>query len=250
MESLAGKAVVITGASSGIGEAIAVALGGQGAKLTLTARRAERLEAVAAAVREAGGEALVAPADARDEAALLGVFEAHDEAWGRLDVLVNNAGLGRSASLHDGATENWRLMLDINVMALCIASREALARFPESGGHVLNISSIAAYKVTRSGGFYAGTKHMVRALTEGLRAELRGRESPSRVSAISPGFVQTEFLGQFMGGDHAKAQEFYETKFAQVLRPQDIAAIALQVLQAPRHVEVHDILVRPTDQEG
>ncbi len=243
---LTGKRALVTGASSGIGAAIARAFGARGMRVALTARRRARLEQVAAEVRDAGGEALVVPADARQEDALLAVFAAVDEAWQGLDVLVNNAGLGRDASLHDGATEAWREMLDVNVLAVAISTREALARFPEEGGHIVNIGSMSSHRVPPSGNFYSATKFAVKVLSELTRLELRAKGSPSRVSQISPGFVETEFF-EAMTGDPEAAQEVI-ARIGTVLSAEDIARSVLHVLEAPPHVSIHDVWLRPTDQ--
>lgn len=241
------KAAIITGASAGIGRAVARALARHGCRVTLTARRGDQIDQLAGAIIDLGGQALAVPADIRDEAALTRVFEASQKRWGRLDILINNAGIGRKAPLHGGATEGWRAMWEVNVLGLSIATREALARFnPQSGGHVVNISSMAGHRVPPGGGFYAATKHAVRALTEVLRGELRANGSRSRVSAISPGFVDTEFFLGYHEGDQAKARE--SVSHYKVLDPDDVAASVIHVITAPDHVAIHDMLMRPSEQ--
>lgn len=244
---LTGKVALVTGASSGIGKSIALALGRRGAGVTLVARRAERLEEVAAEMRHAGGEAFVAPADVRSEEELCRSFDESQSHWGRLDALVNGAGVGRSETYRDGPSEAWREMLEVNVLALAVASREALRRFdPAQGGHIVNISSMAGHRVPPGGGFYAVTKFAVRALTETLRLQLRATGSPSRVSAISPGLVDTDFFQNFDERDRAKARE--RLSQLRVLDPDDVAAAVVYVLEAPAHVAIHDILLRPNEQ--
>lgn len=243
------KVAMITGASSGIGAATAKALAAEGVKVALLARRREPMEATAGEIGDSG-EVLIQPTDLRDEAALLAAFKAVDERFGRLDILINNAGLARPVSLHDGESEAFREMWEVNVHALTIATREALARFPEEGGHLVNISSMSGHRVPPGGGgaFYSATKFAVRALTEGVRAELRARKSRSRVTAVSPGFVETNFFNA-MYGDPARGQEVLD-RFDKMLQPEDIAAQILHTLKAPPHVSIHDILLRPTEQSS
>jgi NADP-dependent 3-hydroxy acid dehydrogenase YdfG len=243
--SLGGKAALVTGASSGIGAAVAVALGGRGARVALAARRVERIEEVAARVRAAGGEAAVMPADLRDEEAVRTVVAWTRERFGRLDALVNNAGLAIDAPLSGGVPAAWRHMWELNVHALAVATSEALRRFPPEGGHVVHISSMAGHRVPPGGGFYAATKFAVRALTEALRQELRAAGSPHRVSAISPGFVETEFMDVFHGGAEEARLRHHPYRY---LDPEDVARAVLHVLEAPPHCEVHDVLLRPRDQ--
>lgn len=244
---LSGKASIVTGASSGIGEKIAERLAERGVKLTLVGRREDRLRAVAERLAGGGGESpLVAVADMRSEDEIRGVFDRAMERWGRLDALINNAGLGRFGSWHEGATEDWREMLDVNCLSVAIATREALARFPENGGHIVNMSSMAGHRVPPGGGFYAATKHFVRGMTESLRMELRAVGSRTRVSSISPGFVTTEFHEVYYKGDRDKVAET-RPRF-QVLETDDVAAAVLYVLEAPDHVAVHDVLMRSNEQ--
>ena len=141
--NLAGSIAVVTGASSGIGEAIALELAARGVRLTLTARREDRLEALGGRISSRGAEApLLVAADLREAEDIGRIFEESRARWGGLDILVNNAGLGRKAGFHDGATEDWREMLEVNVLALTVACREALASFDKDrGGHILNVST-------------------------------------------------------------------------------------------------------------
>src|SRR5215510_9410159 len=169
---LDGRSVVVTGASSGIGVATARAFAAAGAGVTLAARREDRL------------------------------FDLACQRFGGVDVLVNNAGLGRSAPLSSGSTEAWREMLEVNVLGLCIATREAIRDMDrrQVPGHIVHVSSMAGHRVPGpDSGVYAGTKFAVRALTEGLRQELRARQSSIRVSCVSPGYVDTEFAAVFSG---------------------------------------------------
>ena len=242
------RVALVTGASAGIGEAVATALAAAGMRLALTARRGERLETLAAAIRAAGGEALVVPADARDEAALLNVFETIRRTWGGVDVLVNSAGLGRVAPVASGATEHWREMWEVNVLALSICTREALSDMARRGddGHIIHISSMSGHRVPQGrGGMYSATKHAVRALTEALRAELNAVGRMSRVTAISPGYVESEFA-EVMLGDAEAAEALYGRY--PCIQVEDIAEAVRYVLAQPPQVQIHDILLRPTRQ--
>ncbi len=246
--SLRGKVAIVTGASSGIGAQVARDLGSRGARLTLLARREDRLRAVARDIESGGGVApLVVETDLRDEAAILASFESSQTHWGGLDVLVNNAGLGRSTTWHDGETDEWREMLDVNVLALSIAAREALRRFPTSGGHVVNVSSLAGHRVPPDEGFYAATKHFVRGMTESLRMELRARGSRTRVGSVSPGFVDTGFDEVFHSDPVARAGHRPSYR---MLEPADVSAAVLYLLEAPPHVAIHDVQLRPSEQDS
>ncbi len=247
--SLEGRIAVVTGASSGIGEAVSLLLARRGVKVTLFARDRGRLERVAGRIGEDDGECLVVPGDVTSEKDVLALFERSHERWRGLDCLVNAAGIGRSAALHDGRLEDWRAMFETNVLGLCVATREALRRFDdERGGHVIHIASMSGHRVPQGSGsgFYAATKHAVRALTEALRVELRARGSRSRVTEISPGFVHTSFFEQYYGGDRKRIEETL-TRF-RILDPADVAAAVAWALEAPAHVAVHDILMRSNEQ--
>ena len=138
-------------------------------------------------------------------------------------------------------------MLDVNVMALSVCTAEAIAQMQaaDKGGHIVHISSLAGYRIPKEGGFYGATKHAVRALTEGLRRELQEQASPIRVSAISPGFVETEFAAVYSGDPAAAAATYSRFR---VLDDTDIADALIYLLGAPAHVQVHDLLLRPTEQ--
>jgi NADP-dependent 3-hydroxy acid dehydrogenase YdfG len=245
MPDLRGRSIVVTGASSGIGSAAVRALAGEGARIVAGARRVDRLEALA---RELGGDVVPVRADVRVEADVVRLVATARERFGGVDVLVNNAGLGRKAPVSSTPTELWREMLETNVLGLLIATREAIQDMERRGaaGHVVHVSSMAGHRVPGpDSGVYAGTKFAVRAITEGLRQELRGRKSPIRVSSVSPGYVDTEFADVFVGpGGTAQSPGI------QVLGAEDVARTIVWVLSQPPHVEVHDVLVRPTAQRN
>jgi NADP-dependent 3-hydroxy acid dehydrogenase YdfG len=163
---------LVTGASSGIGRAIALKLAQEGYRLALGARRLERLEELATELQALGAEVLIQAVDLRQEADILAFFQAIRQRWGGVDVLINNAGLGHKQSLLDGDTEAWRDMLEVNVLALCICTREATRDMRQRGGkgHVVHISSMSGHRVPGGSGVYSATKFAVRSLTEGLTA--------------------------------------------------------------------------------
>ncbi|HZP42792.1 MAG TPA: SDR family NAD(P)-dependent oxidoreductase [Candidatus Binatia bacterium] len=250
MESLVGRRAVVTGASSGIGAATVRALAAAGASVVAAARRRERLEALATDLAARGAEVVVQPTDMRREEDVLRLFAVARERLGGVDVLVNNAGLGRAAPLSSAPTELWREMLEVNVLGLCIATREAIQDMERRGsaGHVVHVSSMAGHRIPGpESGVYAATKFAVRALTEALRQELRARQSPIRVTAISPGHVLTEFADVFTGTPGAARA--LDGRF-KVLEADDVAEAILWVLRRPPYVEVHDLLVRPTAQRN
>jgi len=241
---------VVTGASSGIGAATARALAAEGAGVVVAARRRDRLEALAAELRERGATVGVATADMRREADVVGLFALARERFGGVDVLVNAAGLGRRAPLTSAPTEFWREMLEVNVLGLAIATREALQDMERRGvaGHVVHVSSMAAHRIpSPDAAMYAASKFAVRALTEGLRQELRARQSPIRVSAVSPGHVETKFAEVFAGRPEAAAETYGRFK---VIEARDVAAAIVWIVSQPAYVEVHDVLVRPTAQRN
>lgn len=244
---LSGKAAFVSGGSSGIGRAIALALGERGVRVTICARRLERLDEVADQIREAGGEAQVVTADFSHPTAIEeAVGFAADHWGGQLDILVNAAGVALQASLSEGTTEDWRSMLDINVLALAVATREALKFFSsEQGGDVINISSMSGHRVPGRGGFYSATKFAVRAMTEGLRQELRQAGNLTRVGSVSPGFVETELLDRYF---ESAGADRYQAIGYPILQPGEVARVVVEMLSLPRTAEITDVLMRPSQQ--
>ncbi len=237
---------VVTGASSGIGLAIARRLAADGYDLAICARREDKLAAAADLLRRQDINVLSQTVDLRDEAQILDFFAAVKAKWGQLNVLVNNAGLGHKESLMTGETAAWREMLEVNVLALCICTREAISLMqPANSGHILHISSMSGHRVPAITGVYSASKFAVRSLTETLRRELREAQSSIRISSVSPGIVETEFAEKYH--QSAKAAEKTYSQFA-VLKAVDIANAVAYALSQPEHVEINDILVRPTQQ--
>lgn len=243
---LADKRALVTGASSGIGREIARALGAQGCQVALLARREERLHETAALVEASGATALVLPVDLTDTMTAQQAVATAASTFGGLDIVINAAGIARQSNLSDGDIGDWRDMFEINVMALAVVNHEAIPYFPEGGGHIVNISSMSGHRVPGKGGFYSATKFAVRAMTEGLRQELREQNNLTRVSSISPGFVDTELLDEyFKSGDSGGS---YSAIGYPLLRPEEIADLVIHQLIMPATVEVTDLLVRPTGQ--
>lgn len=237
---------LVTGASSGIGRAIARRLAADGYDLAICARREDRLAEAADLLRRQDINLLSQTVDLRDEAQILDFFAAVDAKWGQLDVLINNAGLGHKESLMTGKTEAWREMLEVNVLALCICTREAIRLMqPANAGHILHVSSMSGHRVPAITGVYSASKFAVRSLTETLRRELRAANSNIRISSVSPGIVETEFAEKY----HQSAEKAKQTyRQFDVLQAVDIANAVAYALSQPDHVEINDILVRPTQQ--
>lgn len=243
------RVALVTGGSSGIGAAVCRALTERGMRVAMCARRLDRVQALARELDATGERVLPLRADLRRESDILAMFAEVRERWGGVDALVNNAGLGHKEPLVSGATEAWREMLDVNVLALCVCTREAIRdmRRREVAGHILHVSSMSAYRVPEGSGVYAASKHAVRALTEALRQELRELGSAIRVTAVSPGFVETEFAELYNRSAEAARATYGRYK---VLEAADVAEAVVFALSQPEHVQVHDILVRPTHQRS
>ncbi|MCB9748683.1 MAG: SDR family NAD(P)-dependent oxidoreductase [Myxococcales bacterium] len=241
-----GRVALVTGASSGIGREIVRELTRAGMRVAFCARRRARLEALAQELPDAQSS-LPLVCDLQDEVQIAAMFAELRARWDGVDVLVNNAGFARGASLLDGASSDWRAILEVNVLALAICSREAIAdmRRRDVAGHVINLSSMAAHRVPVGSAMYSASKYAVRSLTEGLRGELRAMDSAIRVTAISPGYVETEFA-LAATGDPEHARRTYARY--PCLQAGDIARTVRFALDAPPHMQVHDILIRPTRQ--
>ncbi|MFG6202401.1 SDR family NAD(P)-dependent oxidoreductase [Nonomuraea sp. JJY05] len=252
-DRLNGTVALITGASSGIGAATGLALAAQGAAVALVARRADRLEELAGKIRGQGGTALTLVADVSDERQAKEVVERAATELGRLDTLVNNAGVMLLGPAADAPLEEWRRMVDVNVLGVLYCAHAALPHLvraaadgPRQVADMVNISSVAG-RVARSGsGVYNLTKHGVGAFSESLRQEFAGRHV--RVSLVEPGAVETELAGH----NRPQIQEQINQRFSSVERMQaeDIADAISYIVTRPRRVAVNELLIRPTEQEG
>lgn len=247
MYDLMGKTILITGASSGIGEAMARQFAREGARLLLCARRLERLKVLAEELRVAHDADIHAfPLDVRDRRAVEGMTEAIPANFREIDVLVNNAGLSRGLEpVQLGDPDDWEEMIRTNVSGLLLVTRQILPGMVARGrGDVVNIGSISSHEVYPNGAVYCATKHAVDAITRGLRMDLVA--TPVRVSQISPGMVDTEFSLVRFHGDRDRADSVYTG--LKPLHAQDVAEAAFFILTRPPHVEVGEIVLWPTSQ--
>ncbi|NET38218.1 MAG: SDR family oxidoreductase [Cyanothece sp. SIO1E1] len=243
--NIAGKVVIVTGASSGLGEATARLLAQKGAKVILTARRQAQLDAIAAEITAQGGEALAIPSDVTKLTDLQSVVAKALDLHGKLDVAINNAGLMAIAPLSELKVDEWNRMIDINIRGVLHGIAAALPVFLKQGsGHFINISSVVGRKVFAPGGtVYSGTKFAVGAISEGLRVEV----GPNiRTTTIEPGVVDTELKhGTSHSESAAGIHAFYE-----IAIPADaIARAIVYAIEQPANVDVNEIVVRPTAQE-
>jgi len=244
---LAGRVALVTGASSGIGEATAVALAGAGAAVAIGARRADRLEALAVRLRDTGATALPLDLDVGNERACADAVRRTREELGGLDVLVNNAGVMLLGTIVGADPEDWRRMMQTNVLGLMYMTHAALDGMVEQGsGDIVNVSSVAGRVARRGAGVYNASKWAVNAFSESLRQEVTGRGV--RVSLVEPGAVATE-LTEHITQPEAKAASVQIVTSMRTLQPEDIARAVLYVVTQPPHVSVNEVLVRPTDQE-
>ena len=226
------KTAVVTGASSGIGKAIASALLNQGMTVIGLCRSVDQLP----------DEVKPLACDLRDENSIRSAFESLEG----LDILVNSAGLAYLSRICDGNPSDWEEMWRVNVHALGLCSQLSLPLFPERGGHILNLSSMSGHRVPPTGGFYASTKFAVRAISEALRAELKSSGNKTRISCLSPGFVDTPLLDKYFAG---REDQLAETRAnIDMLTPEAIADAALHILTSPASVEINDVLLRSADQ--
>jgi serine 3-dehydrogenase len=249
MNPLHGTLALITGASSGIGAAIARAFAASGAHLQLAARRVAPLEALADEIRaQHGVEVQTQRLDVRDRAGVEG-WVAELAAAGRIpQILVNNAGLSRGLEpIHEGKVEGWEEMIDTNVKGLLYMSRAILPHMVSLGrGHVIHLGSVAGDLVYPGGNVYNATKYAVKALTEGMNLDLSG--TPIRVSSVDPGLVETEFSQVRFYGDTERADKVYQGLTP--LTPDDVAEVVRYVASAPPHVNLFRTVLYPTDQRN
>jgi NADP-dependent 3-hydroxy acid dehydrogenase YdfG len=246
-DKLDGKVALVTGASSGIGEATALALAAEGARVAVAARRADRLENLTKRISDNGGLAMPIVADVADEAQAHDMLLKTNAEWGRVDILVNNAGVMQLGSIDGANTEEWRSMMNINLLGLMYATHAALPLMKtQGGGHIVNISSTSGREVLVNAAVYAATKFGVGAFSEALRKEVY--TDKIRVTLIEPGAVATE-LGEKIADTGAQewAKKWLESKTP--LASEDIAAAIVYAVTQPPHVNVNEILLRPTDQE-
>jgi len=239
-----GKVVVITGASSGMGEAMAELLASCGANVVLGARRTDRLESLTHRIRQAGGQAAYRPTDVTKRDDLLQLVAVAQQQFGGLDVLVNNAGISQLHHMEELDIEGWEQMIDVNLKGTLYGIAAALPIFKKQGsGHIINIISVAGINIVPTMGVYAATKNAIRTISEALRQESEGRW---RVTGISPGFVDTPFASNIK---NEQIRNTIQEKANQIAIPAEaIARAVAYAIEQPDNVDVGDIVIRPTVQ--
>jgi NADP-dependent 3-hydroxy acid dehydrogenase YdfG len=247
---LEGTVALVTGASSGIGAATAAALAAQGAAVALAARRRERLEQLAASINDQGGTALVLECDITDQRQAAGAVERTAAELGRLDTLINNAGVMLLGPVVGAPLDEWQQMVDLNVLGLLYCAHAALPhllRAAESGprqvADMVNISSVAGRAARNGNGVYSLTKHGIGAFSEALRQEVAKRYL--RVSLVEPGATATELASH----NRPEVLASIRSQFGQTMDATDIAEAISYIVTRPRHVAVNEVLIRPTEQE-
>lgn len=240
------KTVLITGATSGIGEACARKFAEGGYNVIITGRRAGRLESLKAELEKAGARVRTLQFDVRDAEAASAAVGSLPEEWSRIDVLVNNAGLALGLDKeYEGSQEDWNIMIDTNIKGLLTMTRLIVPGMVERGsGHVINIGSVAGDAAYACGNVYCATKAAVKAITDGLRIDLA--DTPVRVTNIKPGLVETEFSRVRFHGDNERADNVY--KGIKPLTGADIADVVYYAASAPAHVQIAEVLILATHQ--
>ncbi len=244
--TLAGKVALVTGASSGIGEATALALAEHGAAVALVARRRDRLDELAGKIEGMGGKAAVIVSDLAQAGQGAEVVGQTVDALGRLDIVVNNAGVMLLGPLAGGDPSDLTRMIDLNVTALMHLSQAALETMkPQKSGHIVNISSVSGRGASPLSAGYSASKWAVGGFSEGLRQE--AKQDRIRVTVIEPGVVATELTDHIT---HTQTKDMYEgrIKEMEMLQPEDIAASVIYAVTQPERVNVNELLIRPLDQ--
>ncbi len=242
--SLNGKVAVVTGASSGIGEATVRSLAAEGAAVVAGARRKERLDGLVEEVTRDGGKAIAVECDVADEQQPHALVDQAVEEFGGVDILINNAGVMLLSKVEKGLSDEWRQMFDVNVLGLLYATDAALEAMKRQGsGHIVNVSSVAGRKTRPTVGVYSGTKFAVNAISEAMRQELL--EDGIRITMVEPGAVATELT------DHITDEEVREglkQRNVEPLQSEDVANAIAYAVSQPQRVSVNEILIRPTQQ--
>lgn len=244
MQNIKGKVVAITGASSGMGKAIAKELAKNGAKVVLGARRTELLQQLAEEIKSEGGQAAFVQIDVKKKADLIRLVNTAVEQYGTLDVIINNAGISQLSRIEELDIDGWEEMIDINLKGVLYGMAAAVPVFRQQKfGHIVNIISTSGIKIVPMQGVYAGTKNAVRTIAEAFRQESDGK---IRITGISPGFVKTDFA------DHIKNEEMKITIQKGMeeiaIDPIAIANAVLYAISQPDDVEIGDVVIRPSKQ--
>ncbi|MCV3297869.1 SDR family oxidoreductase [Pantoea ananatis] len=234
------KVILITGASSGIGEGIARELGATGAKVLLGARRLARIEAIAAEICSAGGIAQAHLLDVTDRVSMAAFVQAALDNWGRVDVLINNAGVMPLSPLAAGKQDEWERIIDVNIKGVLWGIGAVLPLMEAQGsGQIINIGSIGALSVVPTAAVYCASKFAVRAISDGLRQE----SSKIRVTCVNPGVVESELASTITHVETMAAMDAYRSV---ALKPADIARAVRHIIEAPENVDTTEITIRPT----
>lgn len=243
-KKLSGKVVVITGASSGIGKAIALKLAENGASVVLGARRNEKLSALANQIKMANGKVEYAVTDVKKKEDLRNLVQAAITAYGKLDVIINNAGISELSRIDDLDIEGWDEMIDVNIKGVLYGIAAAIPFFKQQkSGHIINIISTSGIKIVPMQGVYAGTKNAIRTIAEAFRQESNGE---IRITGISPGVVNTEFVDNIKNDTMKSVVKENMKKMA--ISPDAIASAVLYAIEQPLDVEIGDIVIRPAVQ--
>lgn len=248
MMSIQDQIVLITGASSGIGQAIARVFAAAGAKLILVARRQERLEQLADELHKFTSAIHLLPLDVCVRSSVESALTNLPASWSSVDILINNAGLSRGLDkLHEGSFQDWEEMIDTNIKGLLYLTRLIVpGMVSRDRGHVVNLGSTAGHQTYPNGNVYCATKAAVRVISEGLKQDLLG--TPVRVSCVAPGLVETEFSQVRFRGDTERAKQVYQGLTP--LTPADVADVVFFCVTRPLHVNISEVLLMPTDQAG
>lgn len=246
INNIENKVIVITGASSGMGAAAARHLAGQDAKVVAAARREERLQELVGEITTRGGTAIAVTTDVSRRSDMQALMDAAVESFGRVDVLINNAGVMPLSPLERLKVEEWEQMIDVNLKGVLYGIAAALPHMIEQkSGHIINVASVAGHKLIPASAVYSATKFGVRALSEGLRQEVKAHNI--RTTIISPGAVSTELLDHISENDIRKANEDYCSEVA--VPAETFARMVAFAINEPDDVDVNEILFRPTAQE-
>lgn len=244
MSEINNKVVIITGASSGLGEATAKRLAKNGAKLMLAARREERLKELVAEIEKEGGTAKYQVTDVTSRAQVEALAKATHQAYGRIDVLVNNAGLMPLSPLDAVKVDEWEKMVDVNIKGVLFGVAAVLPIMREQkSGHIINISSVAGHKVFAGGTVYCATKFAVKAISEGIRMESNGE---IRSTNISPGAVATELTSTI---SHEETEKMANQLYSMAIDADAIARAITYAIEQPADVDINEMIIRPTQQE-
>lgn len=244
MDHIKGKVVAITGSSSGIGKAIAIKLAENGAKVVLGARSTEKLEKLTQEIKNKGGEAYYTTIDVKNKSDVRLLVDTAVARYGKLDVIVNNAGISQLGRIDDLDVDGWEEMIDINLKGVLYGMAAAIPVFKQQqSGHIVNIISTAGLKITPMMGVYAATKNAVRTIAEGFRQESDGKV---RITGISPGFVKTDFAGSIRNDEMRTVIQEEMDQIA--LDPTAIASAVMYAVSQPDDVEIGEIVIRPSKQ--